>query len=668
MTLDPGSADRLGWLAPAVRAVLRHARAAPGLPSRAEVLSCVEAEPAAVHALLAAAAAAPADSPEEASLAARLTQDPAADVLGPRFEAAVRPDGRRALGQHFTPPAVIDLALDLADVDTAQGVLDPTCGTGAFLRRAAARLAGRPSGATILGVERDPLAAALAAVNLAPFQGFARLAVLTDDLRRLPREPGRGLPAADALVGNLPYVRLHRQDGDGEAAATGLSGHADLYAHLWVRLADQVRPGGRVALVTANAFLDAGYGLDLCRHLIATYRVVAILESRCEAWFPDAGVNPVLTVLERRDDRDRAEEPPAVLGRLDRPLADLGPAAVAAAVRDAAAGAGPPRAGLRLRVVPQAELRRRLEGPDPSWARPLRAPDRWLELERHPGLVPAGALLELARGSTTNWNAFFYPPPEAGIEAEYLEPLVRSPRDQRTLALDPDRLPHRVLVCAVDEATLAARGHTGALAWIAHGRTLTNRQGVPLPEVRKGRPWYALVPQRFQLLLPKTVHETWIVWRSSRPVAVDQRLYGAEPLLGVDGEVLAAVLASTVVGLAAEVVGMTGLGQGALDLPVGLVASRLRVPDVRGVSRRSVARLLEALRALEHRPLERLERECTLPDRQALDDAVLELLGLPVPEARVHLYDDYLALMHERLALAAAHRQGRARSDSTLSR
>ena len=43
-------------------------------------------------------------------------------------------------------------------------------------------------------------------------------------------------------------------------------------------------------------------------------------------------------------------------------------------------------------------------------------------------ISPAGELMQIRRGVTTNWNAFFYPPPSSDVEAQYLTPVVRSPR------------------------------------------------------------------------------------------------------------------------------------------------------------------------------------------------------------------------------------------------
>src|SRR5262249_50552894 len=70
-------------------------------------------------------------------------------------------DMRADLGQVLTPPPVADLVLSLAldGFPPAARVLDPSCGDGVFLARAAAR------GVRAAGIEIDPALAAAAAVH-----------------------------------------------------------------------------------------------------------------------------------------------------------------------------------------------------------------------------------------------------------------------------------------------------------------------------------------------------------------------------------------------------------------------------------------------------------------------------------------------------------------------
>ncbi|MFH2010900.1 MAG: N-6 DNA methylase [bacterium] len=635
----------------------------------------------------------------------RLAADPWADPLASMFEATAATRDRRAQGQHFTPPGVVDLVLALARMGPGDQVLDPTCGSGTFLLRAQRRRESLPHGAPGLwGCEKDPLAAALARINLCRGSGVAAGRVRTGDVFDLVPGVDVGglpLPHCAAVVGNLPYVRLHRR-GDGGAwgqrlavlarqwAAVDpalvtlgpageptlkLSGHADLYAALLLHLVHLVQPGGRMALLTSNAYLDAGYGGLLRQLFVRHFRVIAVVESRCEPWFADASVNTVITVLERCPDARTRARHRARFVKLTRPIGALpnaqdggaqdggGSARIARDIETARPdrGAESPApecthtAACRIRFVPQ----RQLEAPDAGdapWSPYLRAPDVYFALRDHPGFRPAGELLRIRRGVTTNWNPFFYPDEHAGIERSHLVTVVRSPRVSRTIEVQADRVTDRLFVCHASEEALREAGQHGALAWIAQGRKLTNRHGRPISESLSRRPWYRLEPHRHRILFTKAIHDTHLHRLVDRPVAVDQRLYGVTPRKSLDDALVAATLNCSAVALMAEVVGSASLGEGALDLPVTTVQRRLLIPDLEQLGARHRQRLLGAFAPLARRQILPVTREVLQPDRRALDEALCRALGLDPARTMPALYQGLCELAQERLQLAAQRR------------
>ena len=318
-----------------------------------------------------------------------------------------------ALGQVFTPSPLADLVLAIA-VDLQRGpqrgpqpgsererrapaervpvrVLDPACGDGVFLARAAAR------GLSADGVEIDPVAAAAARARTTG-------RVMVADFLRLPP------PAVpfDVVVGNPPYIRqelvgaakariaarIAADWSDGPPVAW--SGRADLALAFVARSLRFVKPGGRVALVVSAAILDAGYGAILDGFLAGRGRIAAVVASPRERWFRHAAVNAIILVVDRldRDDRldhnDRDAAPrPTVCARLRVSIDEA-----AARVRSLA----------DLEAV--ADLR--LAAPSTPLAPRLRAPDVWLAAESRAPLVPLGDLAEVRRGVTSGANGFFY--------------------------------------------------------------------------------------------------------------------------------------------------------------------------------------------------------------------------------------------------------------------
>lgn len=59
--------------------------------------------------------------------------------------------------------------------------------------------------------------------------------------------------------------------------------------------------------------------------MVNNFKIVAILESRCEPWFEDAAVNTVVTILERCSDKTARDEHIVKFVKVKRKLADLIP-------------------------------------------------------------------------------------------------------------------------------------------------------------------------------------------------------------------------------------------------------------------------------------------------------------------------------------------------------
>ena len=102
----------------------------------------------------------------------------------------------------------------------------------------------------------------------------------------------------------------------------------------------------------------------------------------------------------------------------------------------------------------------------------LRAPDiYWTILEKGKDkLVRLGDLAEIRRGFTTGANEFFYLDDERigewGIESEFLKPVIKSPRECKSIRVDPRQLQFKLFMCHADRAALSG---TAALEYIQWG-------------------------------------------------------------------------------------------------------------------------------------------------------------------------------------------------------
>ncbi|MBF0517973.1 MAG: SAM-dependent DNA methyltransferase, partial [Nitrospirae bacterium] len=259
------------------------------------------------------------------------------DVVGNVFEKLIPPDERHTLGQYYTNEDLVDLITAFCVRIRSDKVLDPACGTGTFLIRAYDRLKNwgerdhKKLLSMIWGIDVSHFPAELATINLykqniEDYENFPRIVpmdffeVKTGATFRFPppKKPqgtdftiDETIPRFDAIVGNFPYIRQEiiekRIDGyknmlentlfcdwsnDYPELFLGrklkLSSKADIYAYLFFHAARHLKEGGRMGIVTSNSWLDVAYGYELQKFFLKKFKIIAMIESRCEPWFEDA--------------------------------------------------------------------------------------------------------------------------------------------------------------------------------------------------------------------------------------------------------------------------------------------------------------------------------------------------------------------------------------------
>ena len=83
-----------------------------------------------------------------------------------------------------------------------------------------------------------------------------------------------------------------------------------------------------------------------------------------------------------------------------------------------------------------------------------------------------GDVAEVRRGFTTGANEFFYLDAEAirrwGIEDEFVKPVIKSPRECKSILIDPSQLKFKLFMCGKDKEDLEG---TAALDFIEWGES-----------------------------------------------------------------------------------------------------------------------------------------------------------------------------------------------------
>ncbi len=283
------------------------------------------------------------------------------DVLGSIFEHLIPREEQKLLGQFYTPRPVADLLVAMTIDGERPFVVDPGCGSGTFLMSAysflahSARLSHKDLLSIIWGFDLSPFAAELAVINLyrqdmSEFQNFPRIV----PGNFFDRQPGQTIdfpapritagssnkipvpiPKFDTIIGNPPYLRSQNQDDldpdyrhqlFGAAAKTGIKAppKTDLFAFFIYHAMRFMKAGSRLGFVTPTSWLTADYATSLQTILLGRVRLVAVITSSAESFFPQVDVNTLLLVAERmEDDKEETADSAISFVTLKRPLVKL---------------------------------------------------------------------------------------------------------------------------------------------------------------------------------------------------------------------------------------------------------------------------------------------------------------------------------------------------------
>jgi hypothetical protein len=561
-----------------------------------------------------------------------------------------------ALGQFETPLDVADLVVSLAVQRPGDYVLDPSCGEGFLLERAAAWmrwLAGSPREpfpGMLQGLERDQDAANRSQQRLPEAQ--------ITNINYLSRTQVDFGPF-DAIIGNPPYTRAERighvEDENVRQLAmfsweedskepdkiplitqhlsTTLSGRSGLHAYFLVHSSEFLKEGGRLAFVVPNGWLDVAYGVELKQFLLDHFRLTAIIESSVERWFDQAWINTCIIVLEKCSNLPRRQGNLVRLVRLKKPLHQLLPNSATSphrflALERMVEGFFPGQSTVTneadIRVKEQRTLR-----PETKWGMALRAPMVFRHHRDHLSLAPLKMWAQVQRGYTTGANEFFYLTEEVvdkwSIEEKFRQPLVKSLRGVDHLELSANHAQFEVLLVP-PEAKLQG---TAAGRYIEWGE----EQGFHLRRTCAGRdPWYSIpIQDPAPIVLPKGIWHRHFAPLLKDKVAVDQQLYQIDLAEYLPLKAIAALLNSVWFSLQVELRGRVSFGKGLLWL-AAYELEEVQLPDPRLLSPEQVLRLEEAFTRLAEKPLAGSLEELNNPARQALDEAVFDVLGFSAKE------------------------------------
>ena len=290
------------------------------------------------------------------------------DILGHLYEEHLSPEERKQLGEFYTPTAIIDLILDsvgyTADAPLERedhDLLDPACGSGGFIVRAARRLLKRldrkgvPADEAIEivrqrlhGFDINPFACHIAEINLL-FQIIDKYQTAkaenpnytldgfniyqTDSLRTENQLSLTALQSSEVrqyheerrevdrlkqrddyqfVVGNPPYVRIQNiPNGPARAEYDEYDvsiWNYDLSVLFFRKAGDWLREGGQVGFITSNKFIPSRYGREIRPYLAQNFQFKYLLDFGDHDVFETPQAYPMIFSGERinQDERSRS--------------------------------------------------------------------------------------------------------------------------------------------------------------------------------------------------------------------------------------------------------------------------------------------------------------------------------------------------------------------------
>lgn len=530
-----------------------------------------------------------------------------------------------------TPPAIARLLAHWALRSPDDRVLDAGFGAGTFLLESARCLQA-------LGASADRLAGQLYGIDSRPEAApmlrqafsFHGLPVALPGIR-IGDFFTTSFPPMDAMVGNPSSLRRwRRQDVDALQASAAqtlavgkFSRLTDPQCYVIIHGAKFLKPGGRLALIVSDSWLDMRYGAAFKDYLLRTFVVRGVLGFQ-ERIFRQVRVRPVVLLAEKRAAAETGASqtvafvtfngsPPSSLPRDPGRLLD---------------GCAPPADGT---VLPLDELK-----PEAKWTPLLYAPGIYKTLREHPGLAPLGSLARVRLGLQT-FAKMFYVVPRAvqkrwQLERRWLMPLLLSPKDLDAICLSPDMAAqHYVLACSAGKEHLAG---TRVLRYIEfwENQVLTPRgqtqpvigvQNLPRVGTARRTPWYNLLDSLTRrgtapILLPRRMYRRLrVVWNQAGWVA-GENFIEITPQADVATKPLLAALNASITEMALRVNAHV-YGGGIYNLSPGSVGE-IPIVDVRRLPPPVLNRIERAYNQFLH---------TNGAERGRLDAAVFAAAGLP---------------------------------------
>lgn len=455
-------------------------------------------------------------------------------------------------GAVYTPVEFAQFLTKWAINNPNDEVLDLGTGLGSFVFEAHKRLvelgcSAESASQQIYGTEIDDQAWS-EFKSLAQKMGFTFPNIVNGDFF------SSSIPYVDVVIGNPPYVR--RSDIDDidtirevvlcDDTVEDISRLTDLYVYFLLHAMQFLRNGGRLAVITADPWLNVGYGKVLKKALIKDFTVEALI-SIDRPVFADAQVKPVLLLATKSQ----------IVGQND--------------VEFVRVKNGLPIDQLHMYLhgqvthhdIQQATIHGSLLKPENTWGIHFKAPELYETIVSHPYFVTVKTVAHTQMGHQTLAKDFFVLNKnqlhEYNIEQEFLQPLAQSAQYlSHPIISDHHEIEFFLFYCSHSKEDLA---NTQALRYIEAGesaivpirgknQTVVGYHNKQRIQKSSRQNWYdlrSLIEKRgrAEILLPRLFYRNFIVYWNRADYIPGELFIEFTPRNDINPEVYLAILNSS---------------------------------------------------------------------------------------------------------------------------
>lgn len=577
-------------------------------------------------------------------------------LLHDLIDLTVYKNKRKFAGQFTTPHELAKLITILTIKNKALSAIDPCCGTGTIVKEIynfkKANIGVKNSLNTLWASDKFSLPLQMAMFNLADPEalGFV-IRVFREDATKLAvnqkiefHNPFKGdiilekLPKFGYIISNLPFVQqedlevlnpnvseINNLICEKLGSSYELDGRSDLYAYLPFYFWNILETNGRVSIIVSNSWLGTAWGEKFYKAISGFFKIENIIVSGCGRWFKNTKVVTNIITLIKRDlpmppeqneivkftvtKKKLTEYTPDVMGEI---------AAIISSRQSLEEDDISVHSYSHKRIEEIQGLGLNLNS--------FFADTEWV-LDLTEKMVKISDFFEIGRGERRGWDKLFYPDTANMIEAEYLKPVLKTPRSIESLIAKPDAV---AFCCEKSKEELEKLGHSGAQAWINKFENQTNEEGIPLPTslARSGIYWYTMLPITMaEIVTGINFGDRLFFARFDEPTFVNQRLVRfSKKTTSIDVNLCHALMNCMLSLFYIEAMG-TGRGEGALDLSKDKIENDLHIINPGLISDENKEKILTLFNKLEQRNIFPIQKELEQEDRNNFDNAVLEAIG-----------------------------------------